>query len=168
MKTTLIFATIFTFLFAQSGFAQEVLNLNAKYAVPVSESLQPLATFDIEQYQIITNEKGVRYMSYSLPEDLTAGEQIDIVMPLIAETDTGHKTFQNEQGLAECSGKWIALSCDIKFQNLDFSEDKVVPFLLLKYGYNKETKNRIAISRKFMNDPIGTVKTNGKKEEPKQ
>ncbi|AZZ36341.1 hypothetical protein CIK05_05900 [Bdellovibrio sp. qaytius] len=161
-KSVLIAMVLFL---SQTLLAQEVLNLNAKYSVPASEDLQNLTTFEIEHFKIITNEKGVRYMSYTLPDDLTAGEPIKVMMPLIAETDTGHKTFQNQQGTAVCDGQWVALNCDIKFHDLDFSPAKVDSFLYLKYGDNKDTESRISITLQFMNNPIGKIKTDGLKGE---
>lgn len=155
---------VFGLLASQILMADEVLNLNATYQVPVpSEKLAHLATFEITNYQIITNNKGVRYMSYTLPEDLT-GEQMAIIMPLVSEADS-KKLFESEQGTADCTGKWIALECSVRFQNLEIKQSNVIPHLFLKYGYNQETKNRITVSRIFSNDPIGLVKTNGKKEE---
>lgn len=152
------------FLFSQVLLAGEVLNLNATYQVPVpSEKFAPYATFEITNYQIITNDDGSKYMSYTLPEDLT-GEQKAIIMPLVSDVD-GKKSFAGEQGTADCTGKWIALECSVKFENLNIKQGNVIPFLVMKYGYNQDTKNRIMVSRMFSNDPIGFVKTDGKKEE---
>lgn len=143
--------------------ADEILNLNATYQVPVpSEKFAHLATFEITNYQIITNNKGVRYMTYTLPEDLT-GETMTVEIPLVSEVD-GKKYFESEQGTADCTGKWVALDCGVTFKNLEIKQNKVIPHLVMKYGYNQETKNRIMVSRIFSNDPIGLVKTNGKKE----
>lgn len=159
-KTTLLFV----FFFAQTLLAGEVLNLNATYQVPVaSEKFAELATFEITNYQIITNDEGARHMAYALPEDLT-GEQMTINMPLVSEID-GNKHFESEQGTADCTGKWIALECSVKFENLEIQQSKVITHLIGKYGYNQEAKNRFMVSRMFSNDPIGFVKTNGKKEE---
>ncbi len=155
---------LFILGFAQTLFANEVLDLNATYQVPVpSEKFAHLATFEITNYQIITNDKGVRYMTYTLPDDLT-GELMTINMPLVSEID-GNKHFESEQGTADCTGKWIALECGVAFKNLEINQSKVISHLVLKYGYNQETKNRVLVSRIFSNDPIGFVKTNGKKEE---
>lgn len=151
-------------VFSLNVMAGEVLNLNATYQVPVpSEKFAHLATFEITNYQIITNDDGSKHMSYTLPEDLT-GEQKAILIPLVSDVD-GKKYFEGEQGSADCTGKWIALDCAVKFQNLEIKQSNVIPHLILKYGYNQETKNRIMVSRMFSNDPIGLVKTAGKKEE---
>lgn len=159
-KTTLLYIL----LFSQTLFANEVLDLNATYQVPMpSEKLAHLATFEITNYQIITNDTGVRYMAYTLPEDLT-GEQMTINMPLTLDVD-GNKHFESEQGTADCTGKWIALDCSVKFQNLEIQQSKVIMHLVSKYGYTKNAKNRFMVSRAFSNDPIGIVKVNGKKEE---
>lgn len=155
---------LFVFLFVQSLFANEVLDLNATYQVPVpSEKFAHLATFEITNYQIITNDNGESHMAYALPEDLT-GEQMTINMPLVSDVD-GNKHFESEQGTADCTGKWIALECSVKFENLEISKGKVITHLVGKYGYNQETKNRFMVSNIFSNDPIGFVKTSGKKEE---
>lgn len=150
---------ILTLLSTQALMAEdEVLNLKATFQVPVpSEKFAHLATFEITNFQIITNNKGVRYMSYTLPDDLT-GELMTIKLPLISEGDD-KKYFENEKGTADCSGKWIALECGVTFKNLEIKKNKVISHLFLKYGYNQETKNRIMVSSIFSNDPLGLLKT---------
>ncbi len=153
-KTILITAC---FLFSQFLLADEVINLKATFQVPVpSEKFAHLATFEITNFQIMTNNKGVRYMSYTLPDDLT-GDAMTIKMPLISEVD-GNKHFENEQGIADCSGEWTALECGMHFQNLQINQKTVISHLFLKYGYNQETKNRVIVSSIFSKDPVGLLK----------
>ena len=161
LKCTLLAISL---LFSQAVLAEEVLNLNATYQVPLaSEKFAHLATFEITNYQIITNDNGEKYMTYTLPNDLI-GEDMTITLPLVSEVD-GKKLFENEQGTADCTGQWIALDCGVIFKNLEINQNKVITHLVSKYGYNQETKNRYMVSRMFSNDPIGFVKTNGKKED---
>lgn len=156
LKIILIISCLF---FSQFALADEVLDLKATYQVPVpSEKFAHLATFEITNFQIITNNKGVRYMSYTLPDDLT-GDTVNIKMPLASEVND-NKHFENEQGIADCSGKWTALVCGVSFQNLQINQQKVISHLFLKYGYNQETKNRVIVSSIFAKDPVGLIKAN--------
>jgi len=145
--------------FSQFVLADEVLDLNATFQVPVpSEKFAHLATFEITNFQIITNNKGVRSMSYTLPDDLS-GELINIKMPLVSEVDDS-KHFESEQGLADCTGKWTTLECGVHLQNLQITQSKVISHLFMKYGYNQETKNRVIVSSIFSKDPVGFIKAN--------
>lgn len=156
LKTLFIISCL---VFSQVSLAAEFLDLKATYQVPVpSEKFAHLATFEITNFQIITNDKGIRYMSYTLPDDLT-GDTVNIKMPLVSE-DGDNKHFENEQGLADCSGKWTALECGVRYQNLQIDQKKVISHLFLKYGYNQETKNRVIVSSIFLKDPVGLIKAN--------
>ncbi|WP_409479849.1 hypothetical protein [Pseudobdellovibrio sp. HCB154] len=155
---------IFSLLFSQSLLAaDEVLDLNATFQVPVpSEKFAHLANFEITNYQIITNSKGVITMAYTLPEDLS-GEQITIVLPLISDNN-GNRLFKGEKGSADCTGEWASLECGVRFENLNIQQGKVITHLFAKYGYNQETKNRMLVSQMFAKNPTGLLKTNGTKE----
>lgn len=143
--------------------AVETLALKATYEVPVSEDLVAQAKFEISDYYIVTIDAGQKSMVYFMPDDLTAGDYVLISMPLTSDV-SGTKTFDSDLGNATCTGKWIALNCNVKFKNLPLDPEKAESFLQLKYGINEETDKKILVTQKFMNDPIGIIRTDGIRE----
>lgn len=152
---------ILMFGYSISTFASTVIKLNATYTIPTdSEADLPYSTYHLENYQVaFTSLQGVDVVTvtYSMPE-LMVGESQEISMILKLE-DNGIKYLEGENSIAICSGKWVAMRCDVRFNGISVDLFKIKNKLEAANVDPLEISKRISILSKFSGDPIGVSQT---------
>ncbi len=136
-----------------------VRSFKVQYSVPIDpaeSTLFQVSKFEISDYQIdLTDEsRGQVEMSYTMPKTLL-GFDHNFRMYLVAENQTSGSTvreFAGRDSSATCSGAWDKMKCDVKFW---VRPDLIkLEALLVEMG-DPQRAQRLEISRRFGNDPIG-------------
>lgn len=155
-------ATFIAFCFlgiSQADAQVDVRKFNVLYSVPVDPSesaLYEVSKFEISDYQIVLIDEalGKVEMEYTLPKKLLGYDHaMRLFLVQRAETETGvTREFAGRDASAKCVGAWDKMKCEVKFW--------VQPDLLKLEDFLTRTRDprivdRLEISRRFGNDPIG-------------
>jgi hypothetical protein len=157
--TFLKFLLITSFVFSTNSIllAEEVLNFEANYIIPVNSPLEEnFSTYKLQDYKVrifSPIEKKVSQLSYTLPVEMV-GESTDVTLDLIATHDDV-KYLSGEFATARCQGAWIQLKCEMRFHDLPIKLSKVETNLRDSGVSESEIKIRLEILSRFSGDPIG-------------
>lgn len=148
---------VLQFVHVSVSAAEVVKNLTATYTIPTdSEDDLPFSTYNLDNYQVILSTDNVieeALVKYVMP-DLMLGDAQEITMKLIFESD-GTKFLVGSNSIAICTGKWITMKCDVRFNNITVNLEKVQNNLSQAGMDSSEVSKRISILSKFSGDPIG-------------
>lgn len=154
MKKSLF--TLIVVLLAFQAKASEVLHFPARYQVPVSESeLEPFADFDLVDYQVL-NAGEKSELQYSLPLELTGGDEIKIHLKQI-RNEQGQRVFLGQNGFAKCNGPWPQMTCRTQ---LFVSPDPQKIESYIEVHVEKSRRDQVLrVARRFSTEPIGFSQT---------
>lgn len=143
----------------QSDAQANVRKFDVLYSIPVDPSesaLHAVSKFEISDYQIVLVDEalGKVEMEYTLPKMLL-GYDHNVRLFLVNRSETEMsvvREFAGRDASAKCFGAWDKMKCDVKFW--------VKPDLLkledfLTRNRDPRIADRLEISRRFGNDPIG-------------
>jgi hypothetical protein len=157
MKANLILIFILIASFSKAAQAVEVLDLNAKYTIPVTKDSElPYSTFDLKNYKVtlktLDNTQEVQ-LTYTLPKEMVGVEK-EITLNLVANMGS-EKILAGPEASAKCSGKWIQMKCEVRFHDLEIDLLKVEEVLKELGLSESEIRSRVDVLAKFSGDPIG-------------
>lgn len=148
---------LISFLFSfQIAKASTVLRFPARYQVPMSESeLQPFAEFELADYQVLDAGEQSE-LNYSLPLELTGGEEIAIHLKQI-RMGQGQRVFLGKNGIADCTGPWIQMTC--KTQLFISPDPQKIKSYIESHVEKSRQEQVLQVARRFSTEPIGISQT---------
>lgn len=139
-------------LSSQSIFA----NSYGTYSVPVSPELEPFATFDLLDAEVVVTATHVK-LSYSLPAELVGVGHERIVLNGKRRPD-GTLKLKGPLGTARCHSAGSDAECVVEY------EDMVIDLAGAETAINARTIDplermaRLSVAKIFSSEPVGIVK----------
>jgi len=136
--------------------AAETFELPARYTVPVENTdLEPYAVFNLNEYTVVSDGENSE-VNYRLPLELTGGEQIQIRLHQVRESN-GQRLLAGELGIAECEGPWKAMKCQTRFF-ISPDPAKIKAYIESNIPANQQA-HLLQVALRFSGEPIGISET---------
>lgn len=129
------------------------------YELPTADAaLKPFAAFMLEKVDLRPHGDEIR-LRYDLPEDLTGGKSVRIVLAGTAGAD-GAVTLAGARATATCQddGDGGLSGCAMKYKNLPIDAAQADAYLESKYAGAADLAQRKAVFQLFNHEPIGVVR----------
>lgn len=131
----------------------------AQYSIWLPKSKQDLKAYNeffIPQYVIDRAEAGKERMLFNLPGELTGGKPVPVELTVVSQAGDKRK-FEGPAGKAECTGPWLKMSCNFRFNPLEIDPNEVFRNLTQLHGETPKRDAIFKIAARFGGEPIGVA-----------
>lgn len=160
MKKVSILCFVNTFLLIQ--FAHASRPIRGTYEVPTEAALKPYSSYPVH-FKGDDYDSNPSSISFPMPVTLVGQEKI-VTLQKTATVLNGENVWVGLDASGTCQRTGRYFICNMKFQNPGVDIVKVEENLKLQFPNPVDVQNRLLVSGKFGNEPIGilTYKLKGK------